>query len=564
MNKVLVTATVAFFALAVPAYAQEDVPAAGKSKASACTICHGELEDDAASAWGVDVHAEVGLGCHDCHGGDPSPDLAEDLEGSMDPARGFKSPPGRLEIARFCSRCHSDATFMRQFDPQARVDQWAEYQTSVHGLAHAAGDPVPATCTDCHGIHGIRPVDAPDSPVHASNVPETCSVCHSDEERMRPYGLPVDQLEQYLGSVHATALLEHDDTSAPACNDCHGNHGATPPGVQSVANVCGQCHGREAKLFRASIKKELFDAMEVSECAECHGNHLVTHPTPEFFRSGSGPATSKGSILSVSPLRVEVQNLEGGEQAEVRWESVLRPALEAGDERLTQLVVVGAAGLSPIELDATVQPGSDPAAAGPLMVSSGGLTATLWIEPPYGTPVRGGDAVAFRLVVEAAGDASLTGVTVETVLGDGLHNNAGSICLTCHSVGDECDVATEVMYSAIATLDRELREAERLLHEAEIAGMFVSDAEFELRRGGQTASVEARALLHTFDPEAVLERVEEGRGIAATALEAGQAALAELQFRRKGLAVSLVLIAFVLVGLFLKIRAVERSRQASR
>ncbi|MDX1389038.1 MAG: hypothetical protein R3344_07595, partial [Acidobacteriota bacterium] len=198
---------------------------------------------------------------------------------------------------------------------------------------------------------------------------------------------------------------------------------------------------------------------------------------------------------------------------------------------------------------------------GPVTATSDGLTATLAIEPLYGVPVRAGDAVAFRLSIEASGETSLSDVTVQTVTGGGVHTNPGSICLTCHSPGDDCDVATAEMYAAITTLDRELRDAGRLLHEAEVAGMFVSEAEFELNRGGQTASVESRALLHTFDPEAVVQRVEEGRGIAAVALEAGHAALAELQFRRKGLAVSLLLIAFVLLGLFLKIRQVSASRR---
>ena len=43
--------------------------------------------------------------------------------------------------------------------------------------------------------------------------------------------------------------MDKGDLSAPTCNNCHGNHGAVPPQVGSVANACGTCHGKIAKLF---------------------------------------------------------------------------------------------------------------------------------------------------------------------------------------------------------------------------------------------------------------------------------------------------------------------------
>ena len=116
------------------------------------------------------------------------------------------------------------------------------------------------------------------------------------------------------------------------------------------------------------------------------------------------------------------------------------------------------------------------------------------------------------------------------------------------------------MYAALFATESELREAERLLHDAEIAGMDVGNVQFELTSSGTNAAMDARALLHSFDPEQVVTRSQEAREVAAAALAAGQDALGELQFRRKGLAVSLVLIVLVLVGLYLKIREVDRRR----
>ena len=84
-------------------------------------------------------------------------------------------------------------------------------------------------------------------------------------------------------SVHAKALLERGDTSAPTCSTCHGSHGAVPPGVTSVALICSQCHVREAELFRKSPKKALFESLGQAECLTCHSNHEIEAPADSWI-----------------------------------------------------------------------------------------------------------------------------------------------------------------------------------------------------------------------------------------------------------------------------------------
>ena len=72
---------------------------------------------------------------------------------------------------------------------------------------------------------------------------------------MASHGIPMDQLALYKKSVHWHTLAEVGDISAPTCNDCHGNHGAVPPGVDSVGNVCGQCHAVENSSERAGMPR---------------------------------------------------------------------------------------------------------------------------------------------------------------------------------------------------------------------------------------------------------------------------------------------------------------------
>jgi predicted CXXCH cytochrome family protein len=179
---------------------------------------------------------------------------------------------------------------MKGFNPQMRVDQLSEYRTSVHGKRNAAGDERVAVCVDCHGVHGIRPPKDPRSPVHAARVAETCGRCHNNVELMRAYGLPSNQYAGYKTSVHAHALYDKGDVSSPTCNDCHGSHGAAPPGMQTVVQVCGSCHTREATLFREIEKKKGLDLTPCIQCMVCHDNHAVQTPTDDML--GVGPRST--------------------------------------------------------------------------------------------------------------------------------------------------------------------------------------------------------------------------------------------------------------------------------
>jgi len=257
--------------------------------ANTCLTCHASQADTrlatpATLFSATDVHRERGFGCADCHGGDPA---AADKARAHDAAKGFHGAPrGQAQIAT-CARCHSDANLMRRFSPKQRVDQAAEYATSVHGKQLAAGHGDVATCASCHGPHGIRVVSDARSPVFPTNVAATCAVCHADPRHMAAYKLPdgtplpTTQLADYKKSVHYAALTKGNDLSAPTCNDCHGNHGATPPGVGSVANVCGTCHAVFAAKFQTSVHAQIFD----KACVECHGNHAVLKPSDAMLGS---------------------------------------------------------------------------------------------------------------------------------------------------------------------------------------------------------------------------------------------------------------------------------------
>jgi hypothetical protein len=243
-----------------------------------CVSCHLDLDDETlsrpAQLFENDIHAERGFGCVACHGGDGTAAGPEAEEVAKDPAKGYIGKPELSQIIEVCGRCHW-------------VDQVAEYRTSVHGRRLLEeDDPNVATCVSCHVAHSTKPASDPTSSVHPVQVPETCGACHADKERMGPYRIPTNQLDRYSESVHWEALSVGADLSAPTCNDCHGNHGASPPGISWVGNVCGQCHIVMADLFGESEHSEFLNDIGEPGCSACHANHAVVRPTDEFLGLG--------------------------------------------------------------------------------------------------------------------------------------------------------------------------------------------------------------------------------------------------------------------------------------
>jgi predicted CXXCH cytochrome family protein len=263
-----------------------------------------------------DVHASAGLTCASCHGGAAVPTAIT-----------------RTDIAPLCARCHSDAAYIRRFNPRLRVDQYAQYLTSTHGKRMSAGETRVATCSDCHGAHGIRLISDATASVAPPNVAKTCARCHADPVRMSAFGRQATAYADWSAGVHAAALLQRGDTSAPTCSTCHGSHGATPPGIDSVVAVCSQCHVREAELYRASPKRAIFEILGQKECIACHNNHRIAAPDDRWIGL-AGPAVcarchdeTTGGASTIKSVRSTLDRLE---QRDSEAAALLAGAEQAG------------------------------------------------------------------------------------------------------------------------------------------------------------------------------------------------------------------------------------------
>ncbi len=261
--------------------------------------------------------------CHNAHG----------IVSAKNPA----SPVHPLNVTKTCSKCHADAAFMRAYNPALPVDQLEKYRTSVHGVKNNHGDAKVAACASCHGSHDIRSASDVKSKVYASNLPTTCGTCHANRNYMKGYKIPTDQVRKFSSSVHGKALLEKHDLGAPACNDCHGNHGAAPPDIESVSKVCGTCHALNASLFASSPHKAAFDSRRLPECETCHGYHEIVAGTDDLLGVSPNAVCSRCHNENRNPkgyaaARNMRQLIDSLESFEINADSLVANAEQKGME----------------------------------------------------------------------------------------------------------------------------------------------------------------------------------------------------------------------------------------
>ena len=382
-----------------------------------CLNCHIDEEVLPEDFNKNDIHLQSGLSCSGCHGGDPAKD---DMDEAMDPEAGYTGVPSKKDIPQFCGKCHSDINIMREYQPRISVDQTAQYYTSIHGQQLVKGDKKVADCISCHTGHGIMPARDPRSTVYPLNIPNTCNNCHGDDDYMKEYDIPTDQFEKFTQSVHGKKLIEERDTGSPACNDCHGNHGAMPPGISSIGHVCGMCHVNNMQYFSSSTMGEAFVEQELHACEECHGNHNVQKTSDDMVGVGEK-----------------------------------------------------------------------------------------------------------------------------------------STCINCHDEGD-------IGYEAALKIHKKLKQSVAIYDTAEIQqrevrriGMNDIEIDFLLQDAHQSM-IEARTLVHTFDPERVGEKTDIGILKSEAAIQLAKLEISDYQTRRHGFGIATIFITLLVVALFFKIREIEK------
>jgi formate dehydrogenase gamma subunit len=253
-----------------------EIAVAAQMAPAKCAQCHADevkefkqsIHGQAAAAGDPDAPT-----CISCHG------PIHQIQTSSDAA----STVAKKNLPDTCASCHSNQQFLsRHKIPFAHPVEL--YKQSVHGRAIVSGDGAAATCSDCHGSHGILPSQDARSKVNHFNIPATCGQCHTEIAKT------------YLQSVHGQAM-QNGVAGAPVCSDCHGEHlilgpkeaGSLVNAARVSITTCGRCHSDERLELRYNLPADRVPSFadsyhglamrggsqSVANCASCHGVHNI-------------------------------------------------------------------------------------------------------------------------------------------------------------------------------------------------------------------------------------------------------------------------------------------------
>ncbi len=188
--------------------------AGGNKNAAVCTDCHGAHDTQPPG----EPRSAIPKTCDRCHSqiydlyknsvhgsalledGNPDVPTCTDCHGVHD-VEGPSNSPFRLFSPQICAKCHADAQLMDKYG--ISTDVFNTYVSDFHGTTvvlfeklapdQQTNKPV---CIDCHGVHDMQQVDAPESTVMKENLLATCRKCHPDASA----NFPSSWLSHYVPS----------------------------------------------------------------------------------------------------------------------------------------------------------------------------------------------------------------------------------------------------------------------------------------------------------------------------------------------------------------------------
>jgi len=190
----------------------------------------------------------------------------------------------KLENSK-CLRCHGRANFSREDENGQMRDLHVDaeaFEKSVHGVRD---------CVNCHKDIIKIP--------HRKGIDRKvgCVQCHTElwekaqqegttEENAR-LGVVMEQIENYMGSVHARPSIEDQSRTNATCYNCHDAHYITPidsavgaDGRLEIPDICGKCHAEQRELYFTSVhgQEVLKGNKNAAVCSDCHTTHNIKRP----------------------------------------------------------------------------------------------------------------------------------------------------------------------------------------------------------------------------------------------------------------------------------------------
>ncbi len=223
-----------------------------------CLSCHGQpgqtypLGDGSELDLYVDplehassIHGSLGYACVQCH--------ADVGEYPHPPFQAANQREATIQLNAVCQRCH--------------FSQYELAQDSVHSRALAAGNRAAAVCSDCHSAHAVQDwVDEQTGetlPAMRIVIPQTCAKCHNAI------------YQNYLTSVHGSALTQENNPDVPTCIDCHGVHNIEDPTTAAFRlaspQLCAKCHTDPKRMAKYGISTNVLNTY----VADFHGTTVT-------------------------------------------------------------------------------------------------------------------------------------------------------------------------------------------------------------------------------------------------------------------------------------------------
>lgn len=287
-------------------------PVVGADSAK-CLQCHEQKTPVIAAQWTDSRHAQLGVGCYECHRADEkepdaflhegkwiativSPtdcgachqDIAREFQhshhsqaaqfiGSLDNVLG-EVIEGRLAAVNGCWQCHgSTVAFAKEKDGTVKKDKTGKPMLDPTtwpntGIGRVNLDGSRGSCSACHSRHAFSRAMA--------RQPEVCGKCHMGPDH--------PQIEIYEESKHGIAfrtrlsemnlsseswVLGADYTAAPTCATCHMSATRNQPVTHDVG-------ARISWTLRPVVSKKLEDWQKKREsmkdvCANCHAPDFI-------------------------------------------------------------------------------------------------------------------------------------------------------------------------------------------------------------------------------------------------------------------------------------------------
>jgi predicted CXXCH cytochrome family protein len=367
----------------------------------------------------------------------------------------------------------------------------------------------------CAGCHGGDPLDTvmtdptyesmPKAPLRHEDrtwIPEFCARCHADPALMRRFNpdLPTDQYAKYRESRHGQKLLGEGDSKAAQCVSCHSAHGIRRPRsprstvyAKNVPGTCGACHA-DAEYMKGYVGRD--------------GEPLPTDQLEDYRTSVHGRALlEKGDIGA--PACNDCHGSHAAMPPEVSSVAQVCRTCHTGNGELFD--------------------GSRHKKA---------FDRNNW---PECGKCHGNHAVAKP-------DDSM------------LSEEDNALCFDCHSRfakhNEKCQRTARYFHTVITSLNRDTDDLDgRIAHLAERGldvepiGATVEQLHDILRQ--------ARSRIHAFDRDEFAPVEKEGQSTLEAGWKLVADAEAEYRFRRNGLIISVGIMVFLAVLLWLKIREID-------